>query len=944
MAKNTTIHRIQIEGTSDLIKLRKELDGYQKSLKKVKQETKDGMTSGQAKKYQELSSSIKSTRKELNQTEKSLKGMNTSSKKGIGFIGKMAGAFTVATLAAGAFQKISRAVSQAIIGGVETFKKYEFAMSKVKAISGATESEFKALDKSAQDLGRTTFFTAEEVANLQINFSKLGFTAKETLAAQEAALNTATATGEDLARTATVIGSTLRGFGLDASEAGRVSDVMAASFTGSALTLEKFQTAMTKVAPVAKILGMSLEDTTATLGVLTDSGIEASIAGTSLRNIFLKLGDPSSDLAKSIGFTVNSGEDMVVQFKRMAKEGVNVEKMLEIVDVRQVAAISTMIENIDVLERQIGAYENSAGAAKDMADIVGDNLEGAMLRFKSAMQGLAIVLTEKIAPIITSVTEGFTKFVSLITQAADTKLSEELENDRISLIGYEARLSDANISQANRVKIIKELKSQYPDYLKNIDAEKVSNDELKKSLRGVNDMLVNKILLQQEDEKILEASQDEAVGINKKRDKAKDLEADIAMLSDKHNLSLKEGLSLQEQAEDLGERILQKRRDNKIGGGDQEVNRMLLNKRQLNSAEQEMLELANETSLLKEQKLTLMKELGIELDKQDDTTTKTITPTGGSPANSDPLKLFLPKPATVFNRMKELEQIIAEGTTELRQQYIDGEISTEAELQQAIFDLKLDTYNKELNLVNEMSSVHFQASAKFIDLKAQEKAAEQAVAMAKRKQSNAEQKTLEKKEEQELQNIQNTILQAETAQEAISSLLSQKVNEILLEAMASLFKDKTLPFLAKVGIAVGMKSLITPLISNLMGSVGGGKFEQGGLTNGGMFKGASHANGGVKFAVGGRVHEAEGGEAIINKRSTAMFKPMLSAMNQAGGGTKFANGGFLSTGEKFAMGGEVADVQQMISGAGGSTQVVMVESDVTRTQGKVSNIESQATF
>ena len=440
MAKNTTIHRIQIEGTSDLIRLRKELDGYQKSLKEVKKQTKDGMTSGQAKKYQELSSSIKATRKELNQTEKSLKGMNTSSKKGIGFIGKMAGAFTVATLAAGAFQKISRAVSQAIVGGVETFKKYEFAMSKVKAISGATEAEFKALDKSAQDLGRTTFFTAEEVANLQINFSKLGFTAKETLAAQEAALNTAVATGEDLARTATVIGSTLRGFGLDASEAGRVSDVMAASFTGSALTLEKFQTAMTKVAPVAKILGMSLEDTTATLGVLTDSGIEASIAGTSLRNIFLKLGDPSSDLAKSIGFTVNSGEDMVAQFKRMAKEGVNVEKMLEIVDVRQVAAISTMIENIDVLERQIGAYENSSGAAKDMADIVGDNLEGAMLRFKSAMQGLAIVLTEKIAPIITSVTEGFTNFVSLITQAADTKLSEELENDRIALIGYEANI------------------------------------------------------------------------------------------------------------------------------------------------------------------------------------------------------------------------------------------------------------------------------------------------------------------------------------------------------------------------------------------------------------------------------------------------------------------------------------------------------------------------
>lgn len=937
MAKNTTIHRIQIEGTSDLIKLRKELDGYQQALKKVKKETKDGMTSGQAKKYQELSSSIKSTRKELNQTEKSLKGMNTSSKKGIGFIGKMAGAFTLATLAAGAFQKISRAVSQAIVGGVETFKKYEFAMSKVKAISGATESEFKALDKSAQDLGRTTFFTAEQVANLQINFSKLGFSAKETLAAQEAALNTAVATGEDLARTATVIGSTLRGFGLDASEAGRVSDVMAASFTGSALTLEKFQTAMTKVAPVAKILGMSLEDTTATLGVLTDSGIEASIAGTSLRNIFLKLGDPSSDLAKSIGFTVNSGEDMVVQFKRMAKEGVNVEKMLEIVDVRQVAAISTMIENIDVLERQIGAYENSAGAAKDMADIVGDNLEGAMLRFKSAMQGLAIVLTEKIAPIITSVTEGFTDFVSFITQAADTKLSEELENDRIALIGYEARLSDANLSQANRVKLIKELKSQYPKYLENIDAEKVSNDELKKSLRGVNDMLVNKILLQQEDEKILEAAQDEAKAISKTREKAKDLEADIARLSDKHNLSLKEGLTLQEQADDLAERIKQKRRDEDVGGRDSEVESMLLNKRQLNTAEQEMLELATETSLLQEQKLSLMKDLNIELDKQDDTTTTTTNTPTGTPANTGKL-------IEDVTALQDAELAMLNEKQNILQQFADGEIQTKAELNQQLKEMEIEHLQWVIDNNVAAGDDLIAIERRLLQAKVDVKAAQRESFESSREGYESEQKALKKKEEQELQNIQNTILQAETAQEAISSLLSQKVNEILLEAMASLFKDKTLPFLAKVGIAVGMKSLITPLISNLMGSVGGGKFANGGLTNGGMFKGASHANGGVKFAVGGRVHEAEGGEAIINKRSTAMFKPMLSAMNQAGGGVKFANGGFLSTGEKFAMGGEVADVQQMISGAGGSTQVVMVESDVTRTQGRVSNIESQATF
>jgi len=123
------------------------------------------------------------------------------------------------------------------------------------------------------------------------------------------------------------------------------------------------------------------------------------------------------------------------------------------------------------------------------------------------------------------------------------------------------------------------------------------------------------------------------------------------------------------------------------------------------------------------------------------------------------------------------------------------------------------------------------------------------------------------------------------------------------------------------------------------------KFANGGLTNGGMFRGKSHANDGIKFASGGRIHEAEGGEAIINKRSTSMFKPVLSAINSYNGnGVKFADGGLLNSGERFAQGGQLADIQGMISQQQVTQQVIMVESDVTRSQGKVSAIESQATF
>ena len=324
--KQESVYKIKVLGLNDIKSLNTEIEKLNGNYDKLSKESK------------KASDSTKSVGSE-------------SKNSGVG-LGKMAKGAAVATAALVAFNKISKLVTQQIKEGIQVFKGFEFEMAKVKAISGANDAEFKKLNKTAQELGRSTFFTAQQVAALQLNFSKLGFTSSEVLQVQEAALLAATATGEDLARTATVIGSTVRGFGLDATEGARVADVMAASFTQSALTLEKFQTSMTKVSSVANLLGFDLEETSAIMGVLTDAGIEASIAGTSLRNIFLKLGDPSSDLAKSIGFTVNNAEDMVREFRRMRDEGVNVEKMLKIVEVRQVQAIANMVKHIEIQKGQ----------------------------------------------------------------------------------------------------------------------------------------------------------------------------------------------------------------------------------------------------------------------------------------------------------------------------------------------------------------------------------------------------------------------------------------------------------------------------------------------------------------------------------------------------------------------------------------------------------------
>ena len=148
---------------------------------------------------------------------------------GIG--GSLKGMATKIAGATAALYAMGKATSFAIRVG----KEFEQGMANVKAISGATGAEFAALEANARKLGASTKFTATEVSGLQTEFAKLGFTTSEIQKVTKGTLALAAATGSDLATSAAVAGTTLRGFGLDASETGRVTDVMAKSFSSSAL-------------------------------------------------------------------------------------------------------------------------------------------------------------------------------------------------------------------------------------------------------------------------------------------------------------------------------------------------------------------------------------------------------------------------------------------------------------------------------------------------------------------------------------------------------------------------------------------------------------------------------------------------------------------------------------------------------------------------------------
>ena len=315
---------------------------------------------------------------------------------------------------------LSTSISAPLIGlgaiSVRTFQGFEAEMSKVKAVSGATAQEFKILEAQAKKLGATTTFTASEVAGLQVEFAKLGFTASEIDKVTESTLYLAQAGGAELGRAAEVAGSTLRAFGLAAEETGRVTDVMAKSFSTSSLDMESFAEAMKTVAPIAKATGVSMEEASGMLGVLANNGIKGSIAGTALKKIL-------SDLHKE-------GKPMTQTFKELSNQNISLAEANDLVGDRAKGALLVLTEQMGLVDELTLSYQNAEGAAQAMAEEMMDNTAGAFKTLQSATEGALIEIGEAITEneIFKGVLEKLTATVGKITKAISGMTDAEQYN------------------------------------------------------------------------------------------------------------------------------------------------------------------------------------------------------------------------------------------------------------------------------------------------------------------------------------------------------------------------------------------------------------------------------------------------------------------------------------------------------------------------------------
>lgn len=317
----------------------------------------------------------------------------------------------------GAGQIMTRA-SVAIAGvataAVKTTADFEAQMSRVQAISGATGEDLQALEDQAIQLGASTKFSASEAAQGMENLASAGFSTQEIMAAMPGMLDLAAASGEDLAASSDIAASTLRGFGLEAEQAGHVADVLAKNAADTNAAVADTGEAMKYVAPVAAAMGIGFEECAAAIGIMSDAGIKGSQAGTSLRGALSRLAKPTEQMQAKmdeLGLSFFDSEGKMLSLKDMTAmlqdrlSGLSDEQRNNaLVTIFGQESLSGMLALMQAgsgrVDELTQSYLTCDGAAAEMADTMQNNLKGQIEELSGTVETIAITIGNILLPYI----------------------------------------------------------------------------------------------------------------------------------------------------------------------------------------------------------------------------------------------------------------------------------------------------------------------------------------------------------------------------------------------------------------------------------------------------------------------------------------------------------------------------------------------------------------
>lgn len=302
-------------------------------------------------------------------------------------------------------------VSVGLADTINTYKDFEAAMSQVQAISGSTQSDLTRLTAKAKEMGATTKFTAAESAEAFNYMAMAGWNAEQMMGGIEGILNLAAASGEDLGTTSDIVTDALTAFGLKASDATHFSDVLAQASSSANTDVGMMGETFKYVASMAGSLSYSIEDVALMTGLMSNSGIKSTQAGTSLNSVLTRLATNSSGAADAIAalgvnFYDSAGNarplGTVMGELREATKGMNQEQKSNLANTvagmeAQKGLLAILNASEEDYNKLADAISNADGASKRMSDTMMDNLSGDITLFQSAVDGLKISLGERMS-------------------------------------------------------------------------------------------------------------------------------------------------------------------------------------------------------------------------------------------------------------------------------------------------------------------------------------------------------------------------------------------------------------------------------------------------------------------------------------------------------------------------------------------------------------------
>ena len=332
-----------------------------------------------------------------------------------------AAALTAATTAATAF------AGSAVQAGMD----FDASMSNVAAISGATGDDFLALRDKAQEMGASTKFSATEAADAFSYMAMAGWKTEDMLGGIEGVMSLAAASGEDLATTSDIVTDALTAFGLKAEDSGHFADILAAASSNANTNVSMMGETFKYAAPIAGAMGFSAEDTAEAIGLMANSGIKASQAGTSLRTIMTAMTGPIEIAGEKLGKvtieTTNADGSMrglseiLTDCRGAFSQLSESEQAAAAESIAGKNAMSGFLALMNAapedIEKLSGAIDDCDGAAARMAATMQDNLAGDITIFKSALEGAQIVISDQLTPTLREFVQFGTEAVSTLSTA-----------------------------------------------------------------------------------------------------------------------------------------------------------------------------------------------------------------------------------------------------------------------------------------------------------------------------------------------------------------------------------------------------------------------------------------------------------------------------------------------------------------------------------------------